>query len=224
MTNTHVLAYSGDAAATAAVQRLAQAPGTEVVTVTLDVGQRRHVGEIRDRALAAGAARAHVFDVRDEFARECVLPALRRDVLPNPGTLAAPLVAAKLAEVAAIENAQPAEQAEAAGSADNLLFRPVVDASRAPDWAAQLDLVFEEGVPTSINGVSMSLTELIESVSLIAGRHGVGRIGDVEVPAAVVLHAAYSALPHPSGLVRLSLHKGQHTVVSVEDRHPVTHA
>lgn len=223
MTDTHVLAYSGDAAGTAEIQRLSRLPDAEVVTVTLDLGQRRDVGEIRDRALAAGAARAHVFDVRDEFARDCVLPAVRRDVLVDPAALAAPLVDAKLAEVASIEHARIAARTSAV-AADNLLCRPVADPSRAPETAAQLDLVFEAGVPTEINGVSMSLTELIESVSLIAGRHGVGRLGDLEAPAAVVLHAACNALREPSGRVRISLHRGRHTVVSAEERHPVTHA
>jgi argininosuccinate synthase len=223
MTTTHVLAYSGDTAGTAEIQRLSREPGAEVVTVTLDLGQRRDVGEIRDRALAAGAARAHVFDVRDEFARDCVLPALRRGVPVDPATLAAPLIDAKLAEIAAIERAQTSSH-PAAVAADNLLCRPVVEPARAPEAPAQLDLVFEAGVPTAINGVSMPLAELIESVSLIAGRHGVGRLGDVEAPAAVVLQAAWHALREPSGVVRISLHRGRHTVVSVEERHPVTHA
>jgi argininosuccinate synthase len=42
------------------------------------------------------------------------------------------------------------------------------------------------------------MTELIESVAIIAAHHGVGRIeadgSCVEAPAAVVLHAAYAAL------------------------------
>ena len=33
----------------------------------------------------------------------------------------------------------------------------------------------------------MPLTELIEILAIIAGQHGVGRIEDVEAPAAVVL-------------------------------------
>jgi argininosuccinate synthase len=222
MTDTHVLAYAGDAAGTAEIQRLVR-QGAEVVTVTLDLGQRRDVGEIRDRALAAGAARAHVFDVRDEFARDCVLPALRRGVPGDLAALATPLIQARLAEVAAIERAQ-ASAGTSTFAADNLLWRPVTEPSRAPETPAQLELVFEDGVPIGINGVSMSLTELIESVSLIAGRHGVGRVGAVEAPAAVVLHAACSALREPSGLVRISLHRGRHTVLSVEERHPVTHA
>ena len=223
MTERIVLAYSGGAASTQTIARLA-GHGAEVVTVTLDVGQARDAAAIRDRALSDGAARAHVLDVRDEFARDHALPALKGAELPDVTTLAAALVAAKLAEISRIENATIEPISGDAGA--NLLCRPVVDVSRAPDTAAQVELVFEHGVPTSINGVSMSLTELIESLSLIAGRHGVGRFGHVEAPAAVVLHAAFQALGGRDGLVRLSLLKGQHTLVAVDEHAPrvVTHA
>ena len=39
----------------------------------VDLGQGRELEEVRDRALAAGAVRAHVLDVRDEFARDYIL-------------------------------------------------------------------------------------------------------------------------------------------------------
>ena len=58
----------------------------------------------------------------------------------------------------------------------------------------------------AINDVALPLIELIESLSLIAGQHGVGRVENVEAPAAVVLHAALQADVH--GIVRLKLLKG----------------
>ena len=228
MTERIVLAYSGSAAAADTLARLA-GQGAEAVTVTLDVGQARDTAEVRDLALSHGAVRAHVLDVREEFARDHALPALKGAALPDVTSLAAPLVAAKLAELAQIEGARiqhVTEEPAATGASANLLCRPVVDVSRAPDTAAQIELVFERGVPAAINGVAMSLTELIESLSLIAGRHGVGRLGHVDAPAAVVLHAAFQALGGRDGLVRLSLLKGQHTVVAVDEHAPrvVTHA
>jgi argininosuccinate synthase len=79
--------------------------------------------------------------------------------------------------------------------------------ARAPEAPALVELAFERGVPVAINGVPMPLTEIIESLSLIAGQHGVGRVEIVEpalteggtqeryeAPAAVVLHAAHRAL------------------------------
>src|SRR5687767_12796106 len=144
MTQRIVLPYSGGAESTQAIARLAGQG--EVVTVTLDVGQARDAAEIRDRALSDGAVRAHVLDVREEFARDHALPALKGSALPDVTTLAAPLVAEKLAEIARIENATIEPAGGDAGA--NLLCRPVVDVSRAPDTAAQVELVFEHGVPT----------------------------------------------------------------------------
>jgi argininosuccinate synthase len=228
MTERIVVAYPGGAAAPA-LRQLAGERGAEVVTVTLDVGQPRDVAETRDRALSEGAARAHVLDVREEFARDYALPALKGDALPDITALPAPLIAAKLAEIRRIEDATPEPvpgDAMQGAAAANLLCRPVADLAHTPDAAAQVELVFEGGVPTSINGVAMALTELIESLSLIAGRHGVGRVDGLEAPAAVVLHAAFRALQGPDGVVRLSLRKGEHTIVAVElgARRVVTHA
>src|SRR6185503_7746849 len=105
-----VLGYSGDLETAAAIPALAEAHDAEIVTLTLDLGAGRDLEEIRDRALTAGAARAHVIDAREEFVRDFVLPSLQAGALhdgrdPMPAALARPLVARKLAEVAAIEQA-----------------------------------------------------------------------------------------------------------------------
>ena len=89
----------------------------------------------------------------------------------------------------------------------------------APDVPAYVEVEFEHGVPTKINGVAMPLTELINSLETIAGAHGVGRIDMVEnrlvgiksrevyeAPAATVLHTAHrelEALVIPKDLERL---------------------
>jgi argininosuccinate synthase len=92
------------------------------------------------------------------------------------------------------------------------------------DAPARLEIAFEAGLPVSINGIPMSLPELIESVSTIAGTHGVGRVLDtsgaaVHAPAAVVLQAAHDALgaaaARASGAtVCLELFRGQHRILS----------
>ena len=77
----------------------------------------------------------------------------------------------------------------------------------APDVPAYVEVEFEHGVPTKVNGVAMPLTELINSLETIAGAHGVGRIDMVEnrlvgiksreiyeAPAATVLHTAHREL------------------------------
>jgi argininosuccinate synthase len=250
-----VLAYTGSLQTSMAIRALAEVDGTEVVTLTLDLGQGRDLEEVRDRALATGAVRAHVLDVREEFARDFVLPALRVGAMregrhPLGEALAWPLVATKLVDIASVERAaavahgctggdeermskcvaalDPQLEVIAAGCGDvaqrahaNLWGRAhavIVPRVEAPDRAAYVEIVFEHGVPVAINGVPMPLTEVIESLSVIAGQHGIGwlhvgrpedgalRDRDYEAPAAVVLHAARRALDAaliPADLLRL---------------------
>jgi argininosuccinate synthase len=105
-----VLAYSGGLDTSVAIPWLAAKYGAEIVTVTMDLGQGKELEDVRDRALAAGALRAHVLDVREEFARDYVLPALQADAIyedryPMGTALGRPLIARKLVEIAAIEDA-----------------------------------------------------------------------------------------------------------------------
>jgi argininosuccinate synthase len=72
---------------------------------------------------------------------------------------------------------------------------------------AFVQIDFERGVPSALNGIPMDLVDLIDAVGTIAGDHGVGRIDMVEnrivgiksreiyeAPAAVALHAAHADL------------------------------
>jgi len=276
-----VLAFSGGLHGSLAIRSLAETAGgpCEIVTITLDLGQAGELEEVRDRALAIGAARAHVLDVREELARAHIARALRADALaddrlPMISALSAPLIARKLVEIAAIEQAKtvahgaadpaaaarieagvraldasltvlaPArdstigrlesiESAVSRGitvpataaqphSADSSMWGRVVACGGLDSWheppedvfalthptsacspePAYLDIAFERGTPISVNGVSMSLIDVIATVGMIAGTHGVGRLEVAasrarevtEAPAAVVLHAAHADL------------------------------
>jgi argininosuccinate synthase len=280
-----VLAYSGGLDASIAIHWLAETFGAEVVTVTLDLGHGSELVEIRQRALALGAVRAHVIDAREELVRDYALPALRAGALygdraPMTTALTRPLIALKLVDVARMENATAVAHGCAATSDDGLrldvliaaldpTLRVIVptrmwDMTRdealtfaaergipastsdgpyktdanvwgrsticAPDhdqWAelpetvyaltrsprdcpaqpAYVEIEIEGGRPLHVNGIEMSMLEMIESLDTIAGLHGVGRIDLVatrltggqsreiyEAPAAVVLHAAHKEL------------------------------
>jgi argininosuccinate synthase len=108
LSNPIVLAYSGSADTSAAIASLRASHAAEVIAVTMDLGQGGDLEAVRDRALALGAVRAHVLDLRDQFARDFVVPALKADALyedryPLETALAWPLIALKLDEVAGIE-------------------------------------------------------------------------------------------------------------------------
>ena len=79
--------------------------------------------------------------------------------------------------------------------------------AECPSQAAYIEISFERGIPTAINGVTMPIVDLIDSLATVAGSHGVGRIDMVEnrlvgiksrevyeAPAAVVLHTAHKEL------------------------------
>ena len=77
-----VLAFSGGLNSTVAIPWLAASGDhngdepVDVVTISLDLGQGGELEEVRDRALATGAVRAHVLAVRDDFARDFITRAL----------------------------------------------------------------------------------------------------------------------------------------------------
>ena len=222
-----VLGYAGDGSSAATLASHVRA-GREVIAVVVDVGQERDVDEVREQALAGGALRAHVFDAREDFARDHVLPALRRPVLDalDPRMLSTPLVARTLSEVAAIEQAAVVKGADAFDAVPDhgrargrtLLERPLADPAHAPDQPAHVDLRIESGVPVAINGVQLAVAELLESLAVIAGQHGIGRLPRIDAPAAPLIHAAYTALSGADGVVHFELRKGVLTVASVSER------
>lgn len=86
-------------------------------------------------------------------------------------------------------------------------FEWTVNIADAPNTPEYVEIGFEQGVPVSLNGVSLDLVSLIEQLNVLAGSHGVGRIDHVEnrligiksrevyeAPAALVLIAAHREL------------------------------
>lgn len=255
-----VLAYSGTLETSAAIPWLAERHAADIVTMTLDLGAGGDLQEVHERAIAAGAVRAHVLDVREQFLRDYALPALQAGTLsdphdPMPASLAHPLIARKLIDIAAIERASVVAHGcretrsafDAVTSTGNPAIRvlapvrdwdrtdqDVIEYARARSLAipaastrkahaaaaneADVEIAFDAGVPVAISGIPMPLTELFESLAIIAAQHGIhpaSRFQDA--PAAVVLHAAHAALnaanhrafgDQPSGVVRLRLVDG----------------
>jgi argininosuccinate synthase len=100
-----VLAYSGGLDTSVCVRWMIENYGVEVVTLSADVGQGGDWDEIRQRALGAGAVEAIVVDVREEFAREYVAPALKANAMyegkyPLVSALSRPVIAKHLVDAA----------------------------------------------------------------------------------------------------------------------------
>ncbi|HLB13193.1 MAG TPA: argininosuccinate synthase [Dehalococcoidia bacterium] len=110
MSDKVVLAYSGGLDTSVAIRWLQEKYGMEVVTFTADLGNDPDLEAIRQRALSIGAAKALVADVREEFVRDFVFPALKAGAVyegeyPLATALARPLIARHLAEAARQEGA-----------------------------------------------------------------------------------------------------------------------
>jgi argininosuccinate synthase len=100
------------------------------------------------------------------------------------------------------------------GSLENPWNEPPEDAyqittapEKAPAKPEYVTIGFKRGVPASLNGQSVDMLSMIERLTDIGGKHGVGRIDMVEdrlvgiksreiyeAPAAVMLHTAHSEL------------------------------
>lgn len=76
-----VLAYSGGLDTAVILRWLQETYNAEVVAYTADVGQGEEVEEAREKALSTGAVEAITEDLRDEFVRDFVFPALRANAV-----------------------------------------------------------------------------------------------------------------------------------------------
>jgi argininosuccinate synthase len=211
-----VAAYDDRLDADGRLRSLASAHDADVVTVSLDLGHAPELDAVRQRALATGAMRAHVVDLREEFARDYVLPALRDGALDVGAEamrqLAAPLVEQTLARIAAIEHATVADDA---GALQIQPARRGRSFENPPDTAAHVEIEFACGVASAVNGVPMRPLELIESLTTIGAGHNIGNADDLYGPAVAVLRTAYADgdASRLTGTVTLKLFDGTCTVV-----------
>ena len=101
-----VLAYSGGLDTSCMLKWLQEKyPGAEVATVTADLGQKKELTGVREKAVATGAWKVFVEDLRDEYVKDYIWPALKagalyQDVYPMATSLGRPLIAKRCVEIA----------------------------------------------------------------------------------------------------------------------------
>lgn len=99
------LAYSGGLDTSVILRWLIETYGCEVVCVIADLGQEEDLDEAVEKARATGAKECVVRDVREEFVRDFVFPALAANAVYEGGyllgtSLARPLIAKEQVEAA----------------------------------------------------------------------------------------------------------------------------
>jgi len=105
-----VVAYSGGLDTSVMVRWLIENRNAEVITATGDLGHSRELTGVQKKAYETGAAKAYVKDLKEEFLREYVFPALKAGAMyeksyPMATSLGRPLLAKMLVDVARKEGA-----------------------------------------------------------------------------------------------------------------------
>lgn len=75
----------------------------------------------------------------------------------------------------------------------------------APDEPEYVEIAFENGKPTALNGVSKSFVDIIRELNVTAGKHGVGRIDHIENR--LVGIKAREVYENPGALALINAHK-----------------
>ncbi len=104
------VAYSGGLDTSVMVKWLMEKYNAEIITVTGNIGQKKELNGVEQKALKTGASKAVVLDATKEFVEHYVFPALRAGALyehayPMATSLGRPLLAKLLVETALAENA-----------------------------------------------------------------------------------------------------------------------
>jgi argininosuccinate synthase len=162
-----VLAYSGGLDTSVIVRWLIETYRCEVICFAADVGQKEELSGLREKAIKTGAAKIYIDDLREEFVRDFVFPALRANAIYEGtyllGTsLARPLIAKRQLEIAKIEGADAVCHGATGKGNDQVRFEltymalhpviRVIAAWRDDHWtfdsrASMIDYAEKHGIP-----------------------------------------------------------------------------
>jgi argininosuccinate synthase len=307
-----VLAYSGGLDTSVILPWLKENyPGCKVIAFAAELGQGDELEGIKKKALASGADKCIVKDLRQEFAEQYCFPMLKSGATYETNyllgtSIARPLIAKYQVDVAHAEGADAVAHGATGKGNDQVRFEltymalgpelkiiapwkddrfqlrsreaaidyanekgipieqtkkkiysrdrnlwhishegadledPInepldnlwvmsVPISKAPNKAEFVEVSFEQGIPTAVNGKKLKGHDLIATLNEIGGRHGVGQTdlvenrlvgmksrGAYETPGGTILYTAITALEHLC-LERDTLHYKQQIALKYAD-------
>ena len=107
--NKVVLAYSGGLDTSVLIPWLKENYGCEVIAVSGDVGQKSELDGLEEKALATGASKLYIADLKKEFVEDYIIPSMKAGASYENYLLgtsfARPIIAKKLVEIAKQEGA-----------------------------------------------------------------------------------------------------------------------
>ncbi|MGE5584585.1 MAG: argininosuccinate synthase [Bacillota bacterium] len=132
-----VLAYSGGLDTSVAIQWIKERYSAEVIAVAVDVGAKKDLDFIKEKALKIGAARSYVIDARSKFLEDYAFRSLKANGLyegkyPLSAALSRPLIAKILVDIARAEGADAVAHGCTGKGNDQVRF-DVSIAALAPD-------------------------------------------------------------------------------------------
>ncbi|MDH3256213.1 MAG: argininosuccinate synthase, partial [Nitrospinota bacterium] len=109
--NKIVLAYSGGLDTSVIIKWLKEEYEAEVIAFCADLGQGEELDPVREKALATGASKVYIEDLKEEFVKDFVFPMLRANAFYENNyllgtSIARPLIAKEQIRVAGLENAE----------------------------------------------------------------------------------------------------------------------
>lgn len=287
-----VLAYSGGLDTSVILPWLKETYGYDVVAFAADLGQGDELAGIRRKALASGAVKCIVRDLRKEFVEDYLWPLLKSGAVYENGyllgtSIARPLIAKHQVDVAHAEGATgvahgatgkgndqvrfelaymaldpalkiiapwkdqnfaltsreaaveyakkhniPIEQSkkkiysrdrnlwhlshegadleDPANEPKDSLFVISQPVSKTPGKGDYVEIGFERGVPTKLNGRKIDGVKLIQTLNQIGGKHGVGQLDLVENRlVGIKCRGVYET---PGGTILVTAHRGLESV------------
>jgi argininosuccinate synthase len=282
-----VLAYSGGLDTSVAIRWIKEVYGCEVIAFCADLGQGEDLGAVEKKALATGASKVYVEDLREVFAKDYLFPMLRANAVYEGGyllgtSIARPLIAKAQMEVVRREKADAVSHGATGKGNDQVRFEltylsidpsikiiapwrewefdsrqslidyarkyriPVtatkskpysmdrnlfhisyeggvledpwaappeemfvmsVSPQKAPDHPQTIEIAYDGGNPTAVDGKKLSPAALIARLNELGGQHGIGRVdlvenryvgiksrGVYETPGGTILQAAHRAI------------------------------
>ncbi len=132
-----VVAYSGGLDTSVIVKWLQETRNAEIVTVTGDLGQKKELTGVKEKAIATGSKKAYVLDLQKEFVEQYLWPTLKAGALyehtyPMATSIGRPLLAKALVDVARKEGCTAVAHGCTGKGNDQVRFEVAI-AALAPD-------------------------------------------------------------------------------------------